>query len=51
VLIKFWTLQKPITTVKIKLQESKETIAKTMLITPKHKSIAVLFDQNFWKMP
>jgi hypothetical protein len=44
-------IAKTITTVKVKLQESKKTIAKTMLITPKHKSIAVLFDQNFWKMP
>jgi transposase len=42
-------IAKTVTTVKEKLQESKETLTKTMLITPKHKSIALLFDQNFWK--
>ena len=44
-------IAKTITTVKVKLQQSKETITKTMLITQKHKSIAQLFDQNFWKIP
>ncbi|GHT87550.1 hypothetical protein FACS189474_0620 [Bacteroidia bacterium] len=24
-------------------------IAKTMLLTPRHKSIDTLFDENFWK--
>jgi transposase len=42
-------IAKTITTVKVKLQESKETLTKTMLITQKHKSIAQLFDQDFWK--
>jgi transposase len=42
-------IAKTITTVKVKLQESKETLTKTMLITKKHKSIAQLFDQDFWK--
>ncbi|GHT54001.1 hypothetical protein FACS189451_08400 [Bacteroidia bacterium] len=38
-----------ITTLKIKLPICNETMTKTMLITPKHKSIAKLFDENFWK--
>jgi hypothetical protein len=42
-------IAKTITTVKIKLQESKETLSKTMLITPKHKSIAQIFKPNFWE--
>jgi hypothetical protein len=24
------------------------SITKTMLLTPKHQSIAMLFDENFW---
>jgi transposase len=42
-------IAKTITTVKVKLQQSKETLIKTMLLTAKHKSIAQLFDENFWK--
>jgi hypothetical protein len=42
-------IAKTITTVKVKLQQSKETLTKTMLVTPKHKSIAQLFDENFWE--
>jgi transposase len=42
-------IAKTITTVKVKLQESNETIAKTMLLTDKHKSIANLFDEAFWE--
>lgn len=38
-----------ITTLKIKLPISNETITKTMLLTTRHKSISKLFDQNFWK--
>jgi transposase len=38
-----------ITTLKIKLPISNETMTKTMLLTPKHKSIAKLFEPNFWK--
>jgi transposase len=41
-------IAKTITTVKIKLQESKETLSKTMLVTPQHKSIAKLFEPDFW---
>jgi hypothetical protein len=41
-------IAKTITTIKVKLQESKETLTKTMLITPKHQSIAQLFNPNFF---
>jgi hypothetical protein len=33
----------------VKLQESKETLTKTMLITPKHQSIAQLFNPKFFE--
>ena len=42
-------IAKTITTLKVKLPVSGETLTKTMLLTPKHKSIAQLFDQNYWK--
>jgi transposase len=42
-------IAKTITTIKIKLPISGETMTKTMLLTPRHKSIAKLFDENFWK--
>ncbi|MDR0834824.1 MAG: transposase, partial [Candidatus Symbiothrix sp.] len=42
-------IAKTITTLKIRLPISNETITKTMLLTSKHKSIAKLFDDNFWK--
>ncbi|MDR0834213.1 MAG: IS1634 family transposase, partial [Candidatus Symbiothrix sp.] len=45
---KVMDIAKTVTTVKVKLRESRETLSKTMLLTPKHKSIARLFDQNFW---
>ena len=48
---KILDIAKTITTVKVKLQQSKETIAKTMLLTKKHKSIAQLFEHNFWENP
>jgi transposase len=41
-------IAKTITTLKIKLEHSGELLSKTMLITPRHKSIAQLFDPNFW---
>src|SRR5690554_3726754 len=41
-------IAKTITTLKIKLPVSGETMIRTMLITPKHKSIAPLFDEKFW---
>ena len=42
-------IAKTITTIKIKLPISGNTMTKTMLLTHKHKSIAQLFDDNFWK--
>ena len=41
-------IAKTITTMKIKLPISGKTINKTMLLTQKHKSIELLFDNNFW---
>jgi transposase len=46
---KVLNIAKTITTLKIKLPASGETLTKTMLITAKHNSIRQLFDQNFWK--
>jgi transposase len=43
------SIAKTITTMKIKLPISGETLTKTMLLTQKHKSIAILFDKDFWK--
>jgi transposase len=42
-------IAKTITTMKIKLPISGETVTRTMLLTQKHKSIEILFDKNFWK--
>ena len=42
-------IAKTITTLKIKLPISGETLTKTMLLTHKHKSIKQLFDENFWE--
>jgi len=42
-------IAKTITTIKIMLPKSGYTITKTMLLTQRHKSIAQLFDENFWK--
>ncbi|MDR2569250.1 MAG: hypothetical protein LBD23_02990 [Oscillospiraceae bacterium] len=46
-----WVLNiaKTITTIKVKLPSSGETMTKTMLLTQKHKSIEKLFDKNFWR--
>jgi transposase len=38
-----------ITTIKVNLPISGNTMTKTMLLTHKHRSIAKLFDENFWK--
>ena len=46
--VKVLSIAKTITTIKVKLQQSNETIMKTMLLTDKHKSIARLFDVGFW---
>ncbi len=45
---KVLSIAKTITTIRVKLKESKEIMEKTMLITDKHKSIAKLFENNFW---
>ena len=42
-------IAKTITTLKIKLPRSNDTMAKTMLLTSKHKSIANLFEADFWE--
>ncbi|KAA6304125.1 hypothetical protein EZS27_044231 [termite gut metagenome] len=42
-------MAKTITTLKIKLPINNETMTKTMLLTQKHKPIAKLFDEYFWK--
>jgi hypothetical protein len=42
-------IAKTVTTLKIKLPISNEMMTKTILLTPRHKSIAKLFDENFWK--
>jgi len=42
-------IAKTVATIKIKLPTSNIIMTKTMLITPKHKSIERLFDENFWK--
>ena len=46
---KVLNIARNITTVKVKLPVSGETLTRTMLLTQKHKSIKKLFDQNFWK--
>jgi transposase len=46
---KVLNIAKTVTTLKIKLPISGEILTKTMLLTPKHKSIAILFEQNFWR--
>jgi hypothetical protein len=44
---KVLNISKNITTIKIRLPVSNETLTKTMLITARHKSIANLFDTVF----
>jgi transposase len=46
---KVLNIAKTITTIKIKLPVSGETLTKTMILTQRHKSIEKLFDQDFWK--
>jgi len=46
---KVLNIAKTITTLKVKLPVSGETLTKTMLITVKHKSISKLFEESFWK--
>lgn len=42
-------IAKTITTIKVKLPASRTMLTKTILLTSKHKSITMLFDENFWK--
>jgi transposase len=42
------SIAKTITTIKVKLQQSRETITKTMLLTDKHNSISRLFEAGCW---
>lgn len=46
---KILDIAKTITTIKIKLPISGNTLTKTMILTHRHRSIAQLFDENFWK--
>ena len=46
---KVLSIAKTITTIKVRLPASATTLTKTMLLTSKHKSIALLFDKDFWK--
>ena len=46
---KVLSIAKTVTTIKIKLPSSGSTLTKTLLLTPKHKSIAKLLDEGFWK--
>lgn len=46
---KVLNIAKTVTTIKIKLPISGNTMVKTMLLTRKHKSIAMLFEENFWE--
>ncbi len=42
-------IAKTVTTLKVKLPSHGTSISKIMLLTKKHRSIAMLFDENFWK--
>lgn len=46
---KVLSIAKTITTIKVNLPMSGNSITKTMLLTPNHKSIEKLFDEDFWK--
>ena len=46
---KVLSIAKTITTIKVRLPSSGDTLTKTMLLTPKHKTIAKLFEEDFWK--
>ena len=46
---KVLNIAKTVTTLKIKLPASRETLTKTMLLTEKHRTIKPLFDKKFWE--
>jgi len=43
-------IAKTIVTIRVRLPHSNKTAVRTMLITQAHKSIASLFDENFWRL-
>lgn len=45
---KVLNIAKTITTLKIKLPLSGNTMTQTMLLTKKHKTLSMLFEENFW---
>jgi len=45
---KVLNIAKTITTVKVRLPTSNTTMSRTMIITPRQKSIDKLFDEKFW---
>jgi transposase len=42
-------IARTITTIKVWLPETCQSISRTMLLTDRHKSISCLFDERFWK--
>lgn len=46
---KVLSIAKTITTLKVKLPLSNETLTRTMILTEKHKEISALFEEDFWK--
>ena len=46
---KVLSISKTITTIRVKLQQSNETVEKTMLLTDRHRSISMLFEAGFWE--
>ena len=42
-------IAKTITTIKVRLPQTRQILSRTMLITDRHKSISCLFDEDFWK--
>ena len=42
-------IAKTITTIKIRLPQSRQTISRTMLLTARHRSISCLFTEKFWE--
>jgi hypothetical protein len=45
---KVLNIAKTVTTIKVRLPKSNKTLTKTMFLTERHKTIASLFDENFW---
>jgi len=46
---KVLNIARTITTIKLRLPQTRQVLSRTMLITDRHKSIACLFDENFWE--